>query len=139
MGCGRPLVGGGCVFKGGNELRHAWSIRLSDPVGNESPAAAAPRPSRSTSSAGVSSAPLAPGVIQSRRTLAEFVRGDWWPRHVVATLKPSTQRRYLEVWGTHVLPHLGDYELRAITPLLVEDLRARLTKRTSGCLARGRR
>ncbi len=59
---------------------------------------------------------LAPGVIQSRMTLAEFVREDWWPRHVVATLKPSTQRRYLEVWGTHLLPHLGDYELRAITP-----------------------
>jgi integrase len=71
---------------------------------------------------------LAPGVIQSRVTLAEFVRDDWWPRHVVATLKPSTQRRYLEVWGTHLLPPLGDYELRAITPMLVEDLRAQFDR-----------
>ena len=65
-------------------------------------------------------------------TLAEFVREDWWPRHVVATLKPSTQRRYLEVWGTHLLPHVGDYELRAITPLLVEDLRARFKQERVG-------
>jgi integrase len=75
---------------------------------------------------------LAPGVIQSRMTLAEFVREDWWPRHVVATLKPSTQRRYLEIWGTHLLPHLGDYELRAITPMLVEDLRARFDQERLG-------
>jgi hypothetical protein len=67
---------------------------------------------------------LAPGVIQSRMTLAEFVREEWWPRYAVPNLKPSTQRRYLEVWGTHLLPALGDYELRAITPMLVEDLRA---------------
>jgi integrase len=38
-------------------------------------------------------------------------------------LKPSTRRRYLEVWGTHLLPSVGGYELRAITPLIVEDLR----------------
>jgi hypothetical protein len=43
MGCSQPLVGGGCVFKGGNESRHSWRVRLSDSVGNESPAAAAPR------------------------------------------------------------------------------------------------
>jgi len=67
---------------------------------------------------------LAPGVIQSRMTLAEFVSEEWWPRYAVPNLKPSTQRRYLEVWGTHLLPALGDYELRAITPMLVEDLRA---------------
>ena len=67
---------------------------------------------------------LAPGVIQSRMTLAEFVREEWWPRYAVPNLKPSTQRRYLEVWGTHLLPALGDYELRAITPMLIEDLRA---------------
>lgn len=75
---------------------------------------------------------LAPGVIQSRMTLAEFVREEWWPRYAVPNLKPSTQRRYLEVWGTHLLPQLGDYELRAISPTLVEDLRARLDNQQVG-------
>jgi len=66
--------------------------------------------------------PLAAGVIQSRLTLAEFVRDEWWPRYAVPNLKPSTRRRYLEVWGTHLLPRIGDYPLREITPALVEDL-----------------
>lgn len=66
--------------------------------------------------------PLAAGVIQSRMTLAEFVREEWWPRYAVPNLKPSTRRRYLEVWGTHLLPRIGDYPLREITPALVEDL-----------------
>ena len=66
--------------------------------------------------------PLAAGVIQSRLTLAEYVRDEWWPRYAVPNLKPSTRRRYLEVWGTHLLPRIGDYQLREITPALVEDL-----------------
>lgn len=70
--------------------------------------------------------PLAATVLQSRMTLAEFVREEWWPRYAVPNLRESTQRRYLEVWGTHVLPRLGGYELRAITPMLVEDFRAQM-------------
>ena len=30
MGFSRPLVNGGSVFKGGNKIRHAWSVRPSD-------------------------------------------------------------------------------------------------------------
>lgn len=75
---------------------------------------------------------LAPGVIQSRMTLADFVREEWWPRHAIPNLKPSTQRRYLEVWGTHLLPALGDHELRAITAMLVEDLRAQFDAQKVG-------
>jgi hypothetical protein len=56
--------------------------------------------------------PLAAGVIQSRITLAKFVRDEWWPRYAVPNLKESTRRRYLEVWGVHLLPRLGDYQLR---------------------------
>src|SRR5438105_1182481 len=75
---------------------------------------------------------LAPGVLLSRMTLAEFVREEWWPRYAVPNLKASTQRRYLEVWGTHLLPRVGDYELRAITPMLVEDLRAQFDRQAVG-------
>jgi integrase len=91
-----------------------------------------PLRSRPTSSAAIQLGALAPGVIQSRMTLAEFVREEWWPRYAIPNLKPSTQRRYLEVWGTHLLPALGDYELRAITPMLVEDLRAQFEAQRVG-------
>jgi integrase len=71
---------------------------------------------------------LAPTVMRSRITLAEFMAGDWWPRYAIPNLAEDTRRRYLEVWGTHLLPRLGDYELRAITPWLVEDFRADLER-----------
>jgi hypothetical protein len=70
--------------------------------------------------------------LEAIRELAEFVREEWWPRYAVPNLKPSTQRRYLEVWGTHLLPALGDDELRAITPMLVEDLRAQFDAQRVG-------
>ena len=34
--------------------------------------------------------------------------------------------------GKHLLPRLGDYELRAITPWLVEDFRADLERANLG-------
>ena len=69
---------------------------------------------------------LAPGIIQSRMTLNEFMRNEWWPRYAMPNLKKSTLRRYIEVWETHLQPRLGEYEIRAITPMLIEDFRAQL-------------
>ena len=75
---------------------------------------------------------LAPKVMRSRITLAEFMAEDWWPRYAIPNLADDTRRRYLEVWGKHLLPRLGDYELRAITPWLVEDFRAALERANLG-------
>jgi hypothetical protein len=36
---------------------------------------------------------LAPGIIQSRKTLAEFVEEEWWPRYAIPNLAPDTRRR----------------------------------------------
>lgn len=70
---------------------------------------------------------LAPGIIQSRQTLAEFMEEEWWPRYAIPNLAPDTRRRYLEVWGGHLLPRIGGYQLREITPMVVEDLRDQMT------------
>lgn len=75
---------------------------------------------------------LASTVIQSRQTLAEFVEEEWWPRYALPNLAPDTRRRYLEVWGTHLLPRLGAYELREITPMVVEDFREQMTRAKVG-------
>jgi len=75
---------------------------------------------------------LAPGIIQSRQTLAEFMEGEWWPRYAIPNLAPDTRRRYLEVWGVHLLPRLGDYELREITPMVIEDFREQMTRAKVG-------
>src|SRR5450755_263276 len=71
---------------------------------------------------------LASAVMQSKMTLAEFVAEDWWPRYAIPNLAEDTRRRYLEIWGTHLLDRVGGYELRAFTPLLVEDLRDQVTR-----------
>jgi integrase len=65
-------------------------------------------------------------------TLAEFMAEEWWPRYAIPNLKPSTRRRYLEVWGSYLLPRLGDHQLREINSLMVEDLRAQLAKQGLG-------
>ncbi len=75
---------------------------------------------------------LAPTVMRSRITLAEFMADDWWPRYAIPNLADDTRRRYREVWGKHLLPRLGDYELLAITPWLVEDFRADLERANLG-------
>lgn len=76
--------------------------------------------------------PLAAGVIMSRVTLAEFVEREWWPRYAIPNLQASTRKRYLEVWGAYLLPRVGGYQLREITPLLVEDLRDQLARQGLG-------
>jgi integrase len=72
--------------------------------------------------------PLAGSVLQSRVTLAGFVLEEWWPRYALPNLAEDTLRRYLEVWGAQIEPRLGAYELRLITPGVVEDFRSGLER-----------
>jgi integrase len=52
--------------------------------------------------------------------LADFGT-EWWRRSVQERLAVSTRRRYAEVWDGHVLPRLGDYQLRELRAGLIED------------------
>jgi integrase len=76
--------------------------------------------------------PLAPSMVRSTQTLAEFMQGDYWPRYAIPNLAEDTRRRYLEVWGTHLLDRLGGYPLREITPELVEDVLAQMRRARVG-------
>jgi integrase len=73
--------------------------------------------------------PIAGTVMVSKMTLAEFVEEEWWPRYAIPNLAEDTQRRYLEAWGHDLLPRLGGYPLREITPGMVEELRDELAAR----------
>src|SRR3989442_1779220 len=57
--------------------------------------------------------------------LADFGQ-QWWRLHAKPNLAPSTLKSYASVWDLHVLPQLGDHELRQITPEVVASLRADL-------------
>jgi len=69
---------------------------------------------------------LSPTVVQSRMTLTDFVVEEWWPKYVVPNLEESTREVYGQIWAKHLLPRVGGYELRQLTPALVEDLRAQM-------------
>ncbi len=59
-----------------------------------------------------------PRPSSSRGSDARRVRGgEWWPRYAIPNSAPDTRRRYLEVWSADLLPRLGDFELREITPM----------------------
>jgi integrase len=70
-------------------------------------------------------------------TLAQLHAGDellgdfaveWWSVHAKPNLARSTLHRYSEVWDRHVLPRLGAYRLKELTPEVVANLRADLTE-----------
>jgi integrase len=70
-------------------------------------------------------------------TLAQLHAGDelladfaveWWRVHAKPNLAPSTLHRYSQVWDSHVLPRLGTYRLKEITPEVVANLRADMTE-----------
>jgi integrase len=72
--------------------------------------------------------PLAASVIMSKVTLAEFMQEEYWPRYAIPNLAEATQNRYLEAWGHDLEPRIGGYEVRGITPRIVEDLREQLRR-----------
>jgi integrase len=66
-------------------------------------------------------------VVESGRlTLAEYV--DRWLAHMRATREPSTVQRYEELLRFHVLPALGNRQLKALQPLEVQGLYNRLSQ-----------
>jgi integrase len=60
-----------------------------------------------------------------RERLDEFAE-EWWRVYAVPNLAASTLRRYAEVWDRHVLPRVGGYRLREVTPAVVDNLRVEL-------------
>jgi integrase len=44
---------------------------------------------------------------------------EWWARHAVPNLERQTRTSYKQQWGKWIQPRLGDYELRAPTPRVI--------------------
>lgn len=50
--------------------------------------------------------------------LAEFME-HYWQLHAKPNLEPKTRAVYRQQWGKHILPRIGERDLRAITPRLI--------------------
>lgn len=64
-------------------------------------------------------------------TLGEFVE-EYWQLHAIPNLAPKTRSIYLHVWSKHAHPRLAGYRLRDITPAVMVDFRAQLTRQGVG-------
>lgn len=61
----------------------------------------------------------------SRETLAEFAR-EWWRVYAEPNLTRATLIGYAGLWDRYVLPRIGGFELRQLTPELLEAFQADL-------------
>jgi integrase len=60
-----------------------------------------------------------------KETLANFAE-EWWRLYAVPNLAPKTLRVYADLWDRYVLPRLGGYPLRNLTPEVLARFRADL-------------
>lgn len=60
-----------------------------------------------------------------KETLASFAE-EWWRLYAVPNLAPKTLKVYADLWDRYVLPRLGGYPLRNVTPEVIARFRADL-------------
>jgi integrase len=70
-------------------------------------------------------------VDAGKQTLAEFVE-EWWLLYAAPNLAPATLELYAMLWDKHVLPRLGDCQLRELTPERIEAFRGDLVATGAG-------
>ena len=68
---------------------------------------------------------LGQAAIPDDPPLREFVE-TYWRLHAVPNLAPSTRELYARTWAKHILPRLGDYGVRELTPRRLARFRAEL-------------
>ena len=64
-------------------------------------------------------------IDRGAETLAAFV-SVYWRRYAVPHLADKTRMDYRGAWVKHVLPRIGGYRLRDVTPSVVDEFRAEL-------------
>lgn len=62
-----------------------------------------------------------------REKLADFAE-EWWSLYVVPNLAPKTRQVYADLWDRHVLPRLGGFPLRDLTPEVLARFRVELSR-----------
>jgi integrase len=61
-----------------------------------------------------------------KETFASFAE-EWWRLYAIPNLAPKTLSVYADFWDRYVLPRLGGYPLRNLTPEIIARFRADLT------------
>lgn len=59
--------------------------------------------------------------------LCDFVE-TYWRLHAIPNLSPASRDLYARIWSLHILPRLGDYGVRELTPKRLTRFRAELER-----------
>jgi site-specific recombinase XerC len=70
-------------------------------------------------------------AIPDDQPLREFVE-MYWRLYAVPNLAPSTRELYARIWTKHILPRLGDYGVRELTPRRLARFREQLERAKVG-------
>jgi integrase len=71
------------------------------------------------------------GIADEDLTLGDFIE-TYWTVHAIPNLEAATRASYLQAWGKWIEPRLGGYELRVITPKVVNRFRLQMVKAGAG-------
>ena len=72
------------------------------------------------------------GMLEDgKQRLADLAR-EWWTTYAEPNLSRKTLVMYASVWDRYVLPRLGGYELRRVTPAIIERFQADLRREGVG-------
>ena len=69
-----------------------------------------------------------------RQTLAQFMP-EWWALYAKQHLALNTRRAYRVLWNRHLLPRLGDLQLRQLSPVVLAQFMADLEQAGVGAPA----
>ncbi len=62
---------------------------------------------------------------RGKETVAEFIE-RWWEQYAIVELEDNTRRGYAQIWEKHLLPRIGGYRLRDVSPAVVHGIKAEL-------------
>jgi Phage integrase, N-terminal SAM-like domain len=66
-----------------------------------------------------------------RETLDDFAR-EWFKSYAIPNLAKNTQNAYADAYDRFILPRLGGFEVRQLTPAVIEEFQAELRPQKVG-------
>ena len=107
-----------------------WRVRWYDPIGRERSRTFDRSTDAHAFEAKVRTLKRADDLAQldaGKETLAEFA-AEWWEQYAAGNLARNTLKGYASSWNAHVLPRLGGYRLRDLSPQVIVAFRTELER-----------
>jgi integrase len=72
------------------------------------------------------------GMLEAGKQQLAHLAREWWTLYAEPNLARKTQVMYASLWDRYVLPRLGGFELRRLTPAMIESFQAELRREGVG-------